>query len=83
MQEQLPMHNVGRIASYVTGVATPKTNKKTSNFGGLFIACCLKELGVSLAETRKNALKNKPIEEKIKMTAAIILKKSVEYRAII
>lgn len=32
----------------------------------------LKELGVSLAETRKDVLKNKPIEEKIKMTAAIM-----------
>ena len=41
MQEQLPRHNVGHITSYVTGVATPKTNKKTSNFEGLFIASCL------------------------------------------
>ncbi|MFK5947301.1 MAG: MarR family transcriptional regulator [Methylococcales bacterium] len=32
----------------------------------------LKELGVSLAETRKDALKNKPIDEKIKMTADIM-----------
>ncbi len=32
----------------------------------------LKELGVSLAETRKDALKNKPINEKIKMTAEIM-----------
>ena len=33
--------NVARIASYVTEVATPKTNNKTNNFGGLFIASCL------------------------------------------
>lgn len=32
----------------------------------------LKELGVSLSETRKDALKNKPIDEKIKMTVAIM-----------
>ncbi len=32
----------------------------------------LQELGASLAETRKSALKNKPIEEKIKMTSAIM-----------
>ena len=32
----------------------------------------LEELGVSLAETRKDALKNKSIDEKIKMTAAIM-----------
>ena len=33
--------NAGRIASYVTEIATPKTSKKTSNTGGLFIASCL------------------------------------------
>ncbi len=38
----------------------------------------LKELGVSLAETRKDALKNKPIEEKIKMTVAIMQELGVE-----
>jgi predicted ArsR family transcriptional regulator len=32
----------------------------------------LQELGVSLAETRKDALKNKPTEDKIKITAAIM-----------
>lgn len=32
----------------------------------------LKELGASLAETRKDALKNKPINEKIKMVAEIM-----------
>jgi predicted ArsR family transcriptional regulator len=32
----------------------------------------LEELGVSLAETRKDALKNKSIDEKIKMTVAIM-----------
>lgn len=32
----------------------------------------LEELGVSLAETKKDALKNKPIDEKIKMTVAIM-----------
>lgn len=36
------------------------------------LALYLKELGVSLAETRKDALKNKPINEKIKMTADIM-----------
>ena len=41
MQEQLPRCNVGHIASYELGVATPKTNKKTGNFGGLFIMCYL------------------------------------------
>ena len=34
--------NVGRIAGYVTEVATQKTGKKTSNTGGLFIASCLR-----------------------------------------
>ncbi len=32
----------------------------------------LKELGVSLSESKKDALKNKPIDEKIKMTVAIM-----------
>jgi predicted ArsR family transcriptional regulator len=32
----------------------------------------LKELGISISETRKDALKNKPINEKIKMTVAIM-----------
>ena len=36
--------NVGRIAGYVTEVATQKTGKKTSNTGGLFIASCLTTL---------------------------------------
>ena len=33
---------------------------------------CLKELGASLAETKKDALKNKPINEKIRITAGIM-----------
>ncbi len=32
----------------------------------------LKELGVSISETKKEALKNKPIDEKIKMAVAIM-----------
>jgi len=36
--------NAGRIASYATEIATPKTSKKTSNMGGLFIASCLRSL---------------------------------------
>ncbi len=34
--------NGGHIASYVTGVVTPKKNKKISKSGGLFIASCLR-----------------------------------------
>ncbi len=49
MQEQrsgVSRRNVGRIAGYVTEVATLKTDKKTSNIGGLFVASCLSTQGI-------------------------------------